>query len=191
MNQELILASESPRRAQLLEQLGLRFRVVPANLEERIPERADPEEVERLAVDKALAVGNRFPQAVVIGADTVVVVDGYVLGKPGNEREAISMLQRLSGREHTVVTGIAVYQAASHKLESAHEETRVWFRDLDWAEIEGYVLSGEPLDKAGAYGIQGLGAALVRRIEGCYFNVVGLPVARLVEMLKEFNIRVL
>lgn len=202
---KLVLASASPRRRQLLSGLGVPFEVSPSlNPEDDVTGTAatDPGGLAvELACRKAEDVATRLtadhrPAAVnsgreeavlVIGADTVVVVAGRLFGKPASAHEAEEMLKALSGREHRVVTGVVVIDAVSRRRAAAAEETRVRFRRLSQAEIQAYVASGEPLDKAGAYAVQGLGALLVERIEGCYFNVVGLPLVRLAALLAEFG----
>ncbi len=180
----LILASGSPRRRQLLEQIGIEARcVLPEAAERPLAEGEAPQDhVVNEALTKAHSVARRYPQSLVIGADTAVVIGETVLGKPSDEADAARMLRLLSGREHQVYTGLALVRGET-EVASDLVTTHVTFRDLcDW-EIEAYVTSGEPADKAGAYGIQGRGAILVARVEGCYFNVVGLPLARLWEML--------
>ena len=171
---ELVLASGSPRRRELLAGLGLEFTVRPVDLDET-PLPGEPPEpyVLRLARTKATRQGG--PGEVVLAADTVVASDDVLLGKPEDEEEARSMLQRLSGREHRVFTGVAVWVPDSERLETGVEVTRVRFADLDRAEIAWYAASGEPLDRAGAYAIQGLAALFVEGISGNYSNVVGLP----------------
>lgn len=182
----LVLASRSPRRAEILRTLGLAFEVDPAEIdEELLPGEAADAAAERLAREKA-GPGLR-PEALIVAADTVVALGRTILGKPGSAEEAVTTLGRLAGREHVVYTGIAL--ASPERTESAVEATRVRFRELSRAEIHEYVATGEPMDKAGAYGIQGLGAALVERIEGDYSNVVGLPVPRLLELLGRFGWR--
>jgi septum formation protein len=166
--------------------LGLPHEVVPADIDESYaPGEAAPAHAERLAREKALAIARQRPEALVVGSDTVVVVDGYVLGKPRDEAEAVEMLLRLQGREHEVATGIAV--ARGGRVRSAVERVPVRFRAFDRALAEAYVRTGEPLDKAGAYGIQGFGAALVERIEGDFFAVMGLPICRLLQLLAELG----
>lgn len=179
----LVLASQSPRRAQLLEQLGLVFDIVPAEIDERPePGEAPLAYVARLAREKALAVARLRPDDVVIGSDTIVLIDDVVLEKPLDEADAVRMLLRLQGREHTVATGVAV--ARRDRVESALEQVRVRFVPFDEPLARAYAATGEPLDKAGAYGIQGLGAALVDGIEGDYFAVMGLPLVRTLELLR-------
>ena len=189
---QLILASASPRREQLLRMLGLDFEIMVSTFEETTAvESSTPEElVMHLARGKAEAVGRSLssrpaPEPLIIGADTIVVLDGKYLGKPADEDEARQMLRMLAGRWHQVYTGIALVHP--RKSVVAYEMTRVHFRDLTRQEIDGYVLTGEPMDKAGAYGIQGVGAILVDRIEGCFYNVMGLPLARLALLLKEYG----
>jgi septum formation protein len=182
----IVLASASPRRRELLSLLGLTFDVAPADVDESWRNGEAPEvHAERLAREKADAVCR--PGAVTVAADTIVVVDGAILGKPADAAEARAMLARLAGRRHVVHTGIAV--AYGERRASAVVATEVWFRPLDAAAIAAYVATGEPLDKAGAYGIQGYGAVLVDRIEGDYFTVMGLGLARLVDLLGEVGLR--
>jgi len=178
----LILASHSPRRREILAQAGIPFVVKPAGvMEELLPGEDAVSHVRRLARLKAEAVRGG-PEDIVLGADTVVVVDEEILGKPADGAQAAQMLRRLSGREHLVVTGICL-KAASARVVDA-ESTRVRLVQLSEQEIQGYVASGEPLDKAGAYAIQGLASKFIDRLEGCYFNVVGLPVALVYRHLK-------
>ncbi len=184
----LVLASASPRRAELLRQVGIAFEVRISDVaEDGDAPGVDPAAVVELhARQKALDVAAGAPGRLVLGADTVVVLDGRVLGKPGDADEAREMLRALSGRTHEVITGVALARqdgAEAEVLALEHVRTKVTFRDLREAEIEAYVAGGEPMDKAGAYGIQGRGALLVRKIEGCYSNVVGLPLSRTWEML--------
>jgi septum formation protein len=180
----LILASASPRRSELLAQAGFSFRVHPAH----IPEDPQPEEdpiayVVRLAREKALTVFDKLddPYAIVLGADTTVTLDNHILGKPENAADAARMLRLLSGRTHRVITGVAV--VTSKGTDVAAEVTGVRFLTLSEEEIDAYVATGEPIDKAGAYAIQGRAAKWIPRIEGCYFNVVGLPLALVSAML--------
>jgi len=181
----LVLASGSPRRVALLRQVGAEFSVVDPGPDRTWPGAAEPRHgVRALALAKAAMVAAGRPGSVVIGADTVVVLRGVRLGKPSDRAEALSMLRRLHGRTHEVWTGIAVVRDAERR--TAAECTRVQLVRLGEPELEAYVKSGEPLDKAGAYGIQGIAAQFVRRIEGEYANVVGLPLARLRQVLAEF-----
>lgn len=176
----LILASASPRRAQLLAQIGLEFLAVKSDFLET--EICREEDVERMALAKARRVAQNFPGQFVLGADTAVFCGGKVLGKPRDGEEAVQMLKSLSGQVHSVITGFALIRDIREII--GREKTFVSMRPLEDEEIAAYVSSGEPLDKAGAYGIQGRGAVFVEYIKGCYFNVVGLPLARLAAELK-------
>lgn len=179
----LILASASPRRAALLRQIGVDFRIVKSNFPE--PQINDENGVEDIALAKARVVALRFPEELILGADTVVICGKEILGKPRDQQEARRMLMLLSGRSHKVVTGVALVKGA--KEISAREETTVWMRPLEKEEIDAYISTGEPMDKAGSYAIQGRGAVFVHKIEGCFFNVVGLPLARTAELLKQWG----
>lgn len=183
----LVLASRSPRRVDILTGLGFRFEVLPApDSAEEGAVRADPYGLPGLlARRKCRAVAEQRPDAVVLAADTVVIVDGDVLTKPRDDDEAMSFLRRLSGRTHTVVTGVAVERARAGIERAASERTDVTFRALDDEEIARYVATGEGRDKAGSYAAQGVGAGLIRRIDGCFYNVVGLPVAVTLDLLRE------
>ena len=173
-----ILASASPRRRELFGLISDDFRIVPSNAEETAPDGIAAENLpERLARLKAGDIAAKYPFDTVIGADTVVILDGKVFGKPENKEDAVKMLKALSGKKHKVVTGCAVYKNGACR--SFSSVTEVEFYPLDDKEISDYVATGEPLDKAGAYGIQGRGALFVKSINGDYFNVVGLPVATL------------
>lgn len=185
----IILASQSPRRRELLQQMGLtEFEIIPAVGEETADPSLPPEQlVEQLALHKAAEVVAKCGEEdVVIGADTIVVLDGRVLGKPQDQADAQRMLASLSGRRHTVYTGVTVIRGERRMV--SHEATQVCFRSLTEEEILHYIATGEPMDKAGAYGIQGRGALLVDSIQGDFYNVVGLPVCRLGGMLAEFGI---
>lgn len=184
----VILASASPRRRELLALVGIAHDVRPAAIDESLrPGETPMGHAERLARAKARAVAEREPDAVVIAADTIVVVDGDILGKPRGVEEAAEMLRRLSARTHTVYTATAVARGA--RTESAVETVTVTFRALTGEEIDQYVATGEPLDKAGAYGIQGYGATIVERVEGDYFSVMGLGLRRLVELLARVGVQ--
>ena len=182
----LILASNSPRRRELLGHAGIDFEVFPSNIQEVWREGELPEDFSRrVACEKALDVAGHFPSGtIVLGADTIVVAEDQILGKPSSAREAHRFLRLLSGATHQVITGICVARSPNETIAVEHEDTRVTFRRLDEDEIVEYILSGEPMDKAGAYGIQGLASKFVTGVEGCYFNVVGLPVARVWAILK-------
>ena len=183
----VILASGSPRRHELLDMIGIAHEVIPANIDESQRNGERPaEHVERLAREKGAAIAERFPDSLVIAADTIVVIDGEVLGKPRGAAEARAMLHRLAGRTHVVFTAVA---ASLHgRLESAVEEVSVTFLPLSDSTIANYVATGEPMDKAGSYGIQGYGATIVQRIDGDFFTVMGLPLARLVALLRELGV---
>ena len=187
----LVLASASPRRATLLSQIGLTFDVHPSDVvESSLDIRSDNPAVEvtqKLALLKAATVAQHFDEAIIIGADTLVSLDGELLGKPTDDKNAFEMLTHLNDTSHEVVTGVALVDAGTGREVVWAETTQVYFRELRNDEIATYIASGEASDKAGAYGIQGRGAAFVRRIEGCYFNVVGLPLASFVEHLSNFQ----
>jgi septum formation protein len=183
----LILASSSPRRSELLRLAGLDFTVEPADIDERVQEGESPATyVQRLAMEKAQAIWERHAaedreDLMVLGADTTVVCEGAILGKPADQAEARSMLEKLAGRTHQVLTGIAVVSARG--LFSEVDITQVFFDLISEQEMVQYLASGEPLDKAGAYGIQGYAARWIPRVEGCFFNVMGLPLARTMALL--------
>ncbi|NMC26517.1 MAG: septum formation protein Maf [Syntrophomonadaceae bacterium] len=185
----IILASESPRRQHLLQQIGLEFICSPAYIEEDLSFSAFPHElVQTIASRKAKEAAHCWDQGIIIAADTVVASDGCIMGKPRDRGEAANMLICLSNRCHQVITGICIMDARSGRVETASESTAVFFRELSPGEINSYLDCGEWQDKAGAYAIQGRGALLIERIEGCYFNVVGLPLNRLHLMLREFGV---
>ena len=180
----MILASQSPRRRELLSLITEDFRIIPAVGEEIVPEGASPEEaVLLLSRQKAAEIYSRYKNETIIAADTVVAIDGKILGKPQREAHAAEMLRTLSGRVHSVFTGVCVI-FADGRTENFAEKTAVEFYPLSDSEISDYIATGEPMDKAGAYGIQEQGALLVKRIEGDFFNVMGLPIARLSRVLR-------
>lgn len=185
----VILASQSPRRQQLLGQIGLQFTVSVADIDETMdPSLPVESAVAVTSAKKALAV-MAGKDDVVVAADTIVVVDGEVLGKPHTKEEAHAMLRQLSGREHIVMTGVTVKKGG--RLESFTEKTTVSFRSLSEREIEAYIETGEPMDKAGSYGIQGFGSVFVSKLDGDYFNVMGLPLCSLCPLLRSFGVAVL
>jgi len=188
---KLILASASPRRAEILAAAGIPFQIRTAALDESRLTGEPPEKmVERLAREKAntvARVGNFSGPHIILGADTIVLADGEILGKPGDSAAAGQMLRKLQGREHRVITGFALLRMQDGKIQSGYETTRVWFSGMTDAEIDAYVATNEPLDKAGAYAIQGIAGRYIPRIEGCYFNVVGLPLARVWQALKDLG----
>ncbi len=186
---KLVLASQSPRRQELLSLMGLDFTVRVADIDETMDTTKDPkEEVARVSRAKAMAVP-AAPDELVIAADTIVVCDGKLLGKPGSPENAVRTLRLLSGREHQVMTGLTLRKGDT--ILSHTEVSSIHFRELDPREIEAYVATGEPLDKAGAYGIQGKAAVFVTRLEGDYYNVMGLPVCTLTQRLRELGVPVL
>jgi len=194
LKSKLILASSSPRRAEILRNAGFDFAVVPAHVDEtRRPNERPADYVRRLAEEKARTVARQLAKdafgesSFIIGADTVVVIDTEILGKPSSPTNAREMLRRLSGKTHEVYTGLAVLQGNDSAIRTAVETTRVTFAALSEKEIEDYIATGEPFDKSGAYAIQGRGGKFISRIEGCYFNVMGLPLARLYAMLHDLN----
>jgi septum formation protein len=173
----IILASASPRRAELLKQIGVEFELVPSQIEERPhPDEAPGDYITRIARAKVVAVARERDSGLVIGADTVVVLDGRLIGKPQNQADAHRLLRLLSGRWHAVLTGVALYDVETRHEVADYEKTLVKFAQLNDTEIDWYVNTGEPMDKAGAYGIQGLGGLFVEEIAGNYYNVVGLPI---------------
>lgn len=183
----LILASGSPRRKELLTRVCLSFEIFASHVDERFnPLQTPAEAVQTFALRKARNVAKRFSDAVVLGADTVVSIDSSILGKPHNAQRAKEMLRRLSGRTHTVYTGTAIVSA--ERTYSFYSATDVLFWDLTETEIEEYISTGEPFDKAGGYGIQGFGATLVKEIHGDYFTIVGLPISATVRALRDFGI---
>lgn len=184
----VILASQSPRRRELLTLVGITHDVLPADIDETVWPGEEPvPHCERLARSKAETLAAQHPEAVVIGSDTIVVVDGDILGKPGSRDEAITMLTRLAGRSHVVHTAVAV--AHQGEVRSGVESVGVTFRELSRELIAAYVDTGEPMDKAGAYGIQGYGATIVERVDGDYFAVMGLPLGRLVGLIRGLGYR--
>ncbi len=185
----LVLASASPRRSEILSRLGMGHEVVPSDLDESaLPGETSVAHVERLAVEKGRGVAVRRPDAWVLAGDTVVILKGRILGKPATWEEAVEMLLALAGRAHTVATGLSLHAPGGGRCWSGVEVTRVRFRDFDGATARAYVETGEPMDKAGGYGIQGLGGALVSGIEGDYTNVVGLPIPLLLRLMAEAGV---
>ncbi len=186
MKTGLILASRSPRRQELLAKVGISYTVVEAEVEEIFPEGMPTERVVvNLAMDKAAWVGKRYPENWILAADTVVALGDAILQKPRDAADAAAMLARLSGRSHEVFTGYCLKNRAEGKVRWGVERTVVTMKPLTDREIEGYVKTGEPMDKAGAYAIQGIGALFIRKIYGSYTNVVGLPLAEVVTLLME------
>ena len=185
----IILASASPRRKELLEKISLKFEVDASDCEEDINPGLDPQElVRQLSIKKAKSVAARHKNAIIIAADTIGVMGDKILGKPHTENEARKMLHEISGKSHLVITGFSILDTATNKIVTGTVNTRVYIKKLTGQEIDAYVKTGEPLDKAGAYAIQGMGAVIVEKIEGDYYNVMGLPLNALTEALKEFGI---
>ena len=191
LQRELVLASTSPRRRELLSCLGIDFRVVPpSTLENMLPDETPREMVERLALSKAMSVARSLSGGLVIGADSVVVLDGRVLGKPVNNAQAREMLRSLRGREHRVMTGLALVDAANRDTRVTSESSLVTMRDYSDDQLEAYVASGEPMDKAGAYAVQDRVFRPAEQLEGCYTNVMGLPLCSLVNMIQDAGLEV-
>jgi septum formation protein len=189
---KIILASASPRRKEILKITGLKFTVCRSDYEEDLGLKLPPHELAQfLSNKKAEALSSKYRDAIVIAADTFIVYKSKLLGKPHTEPEAVRMLNMLNGKEHAVITGYTILDTGINNKVSRSVETKVFFKKLSKEEIIAYACSGEPLDKAGAYAIQGLGAVFIEKIEGDFFNVVGLPLCALTESLKEFGIRVL
>ena len=183
----VVLASASPRRAELLSKIGLSFNVIASDVDEEFRNNETPvAHVKRLALAKASRVAATITQGIIIGADTIVVLDGNILGKPQDVDEARNMLSLLSGNTHYVYTGFAILEQQRRRSIVDFEKTSVHFRDLTNDEIDGYVQTGSPMDKAGAYGIQDISAIFVDRIDGCFYNVVGFPLAKFYLVMKQF-----
>ena len=184
----LILASASPRRQELLKSMGLKFKIIPAHVNEMSLAGESPRRhVARLAKDKAMFIAKKYPEAWVLGADTIVVIDGMILGKPENKTQARKMLQTLSGREHTVFTGFTITHAAAEIYRTKVIRSAVQFKTISSREIDWYVAGDEPYDKAGGYAVQGQGAYFIQSIRGSYTNVIGLPLCEVLEELKSFG----
>ena len=189
MKKKIILASASPRRRELLKHLGLTFEVIPSKIEEDVKDGEEPcEHVLRLARLKAQEIARDQDSAVIIGADTIVVLGGEILGKPKDEEEAFAMLSQMSGRVHRVFTGFCVLDASDGSEYSEAVESKVRFKHLTPEEIRGYIKTGEPMDKAGAYAVQGRGSYMIKEIQGSYTNVVGLPLCELFEVLSRVKV---
>ncbi len=189
---KIILASQSPRRKALLDQIGLLFEVHVSDFDESLVILENPVAlVEQLSLEKAKTVAKKYSDAIIIGSDTVIVLDNKIIGKPKDAVDAKKILQSLSGKVHMVVTGLTVIDTATNKTITTSEKALVTIRDLSDKEIDAYVATGEPLDKAGAYGIQEKGGMFIPKVEGDYFTVVGLPMPKLVVILKEFGVSVI
>lgn len=194
---QIILASKSPRRKEILKNIGIQFCIIESNFDEKIEEIESPEDtVKYLSYKKAESVAQNLKEyketeALIIGADTVVVLDSKILGKPKNYDDAFDMLRRLSGKWHSVYTGICIYNVINNKYAVDFETTQVKIKNLTLDEINRYIEKERPYDKAGSYAIQGYGSLIVEKINGCYFNVVGLPVFKLSNLLMEFGVKLL
>ncbi len=198
LQRTLILASSSPRRQELIHLLQLPVQIQTSHVDETPDPGMSPSEIaESLSMRKALAVYDQLnqqgkkEQGIIIGSDTIVVYNHKVLGKPADERDSLGMLQELQGKTHLVISGVACVDCATGKIRVSHEVTKVTMKPLSDGQIKRYIATGEPKDKAGSYGIQGLGSVLIERIEGDYYNVVGLPLSLLSDMLLEFGIEVI
>lgn len=185
---KLVLASASPRRARILRQIGIDFEQIPSNIDDERTDMTDPSEhVVALSKRKAEDVIPRIAERWVLGADTIVVFNGDIMGKPCDMNAAVHMLSKLNGQVHSVYTGLTLIDTHVKRGLSEYEKTKVWMRRMSGEEIKDYVATTEPLGKAGGYAIQGLGAMLVEKIDGCYYNVVGLPLVRLLKMMRVMN----
>lgn len=184
---DIILASASPRRKEILENTNLKFHIIKSDIEERILKEESPEQVAmRLSFEKCMNIASNHESSLVIGADTIVVLDDMILGKPKDKDEAYFMLKKLSNRVHQVITGISLINLEGNKKIIDYVVSNVKFKDLSEEDIKDYIQTNESLDKAGAYGIQGYGALLVEEIKGDYFNIVGLPISKISDLLKEY-----
>ncbi len=185
----LILASASPRRKELLRSVGLKFKIIPAHINEDYVNGENPRQhVRRLAQDKAQAIAGKYPESLVLGADTIVVIDDLILGKPKNKAEARQMLGKLSGRVHKVFTGFSLAHTASGVTKTIVIQSAVQFKSISFEEMEWYISCDEPYDKAGGYAVQGKGAYFIKAIRGSYTNVIGLPLCEVLEELKKLNV---
>jgi septum formation protein len=188
----IILASASPRRKQLLKQLGLEFKIIPSEIEEKLNPRWQPrKQVEVLSEQKAQAVATKHKNAIVIGVDTMVAYNNEVIGKPKDEKDAKMILKKLSGKQQLVITAFTIIDMTARKSVTKSVETKVWFRRISEPEIRSYIAKEKPYDKAGAYGMQTLGAVFVEKVEGDFLSAVGLPLFTLAKELKKFGVDVL
>lgn len=183
-----ILASASPRREELLRSVGLKFQIIPGHVnEDQLHGESPHAHVKRLSHDKAMVIANKYPQALVLGADTIVVIDNLILGKPKNKKQAREMLERLSGRKHTVFTGFTIVCAEAGISKTKIVQSAVQFKKISPEETDWYVNCDEPYDKAGGYAVQGKGAYFIKTIRGSYTNVIGLPLCEVLEEFKKFG----
>jgi septum formation protein len=188
LSSPFILASASPRREELLRSVGLKFKIIPADVDETYLNGETPRtHVRRLSGNKAQVIADRYPKALVLGADTIVVIDGLILGKPKNKNQAREMLQRLSNRRHTVLTGFSIARADAGISKTKVVQSAVQFKKISPEEMDWYVGGDEPYDKAGGYAVQGMGAYFIKAIRGSYTNVIGLPLCEVLEELKHLD----
>ncbi|RKY87236.1 septum formation protein Maf [candidate division KSB1 bacterium] len=186
IGRKIILASGSPRRAIIFKKLGLNFSIVKSSIKEKIPESTKPDSfVTNMALKKVKNISKKIDNGLIVGADTVVVINGLILGKPKDISEAKRMLYLLSGNIHKVYTGIALFFKPENILKTDFEVTEVEFKKMDKIEIEEYIESKEPMDKAGAYGIQGIGSLFIKKVNGCFFNVMGFPISKFYDLYKQ------
>lgn len=186
---KIILASSSPRRKKLLEKIGLKFKIVPSSLNEEVEQNLTPAKlVKSLSLQKAKDIAKREKNAIIIAADTMVFLGDEIIGKPKNKTHARQILKSLSGKFHFIITGFTIINSADNKTITRSVKTTVYMKKMTNQEIDDYIKTEEPLDKAGAYGIQGLGGKFIAKIKGDYFNVVGLPLPALIKSLKKFGI---
>jgi len=184
----LILASASPRRQELLRSVGLKFKTIPAHVNENYLAGESPRQhVKRLSSDKAIVIAKKYPKAWVLGADTIVVIDGLILGKPKNKNQALEMLRKLSGREHKVFTGFTIAHAVARIYQTKVIQSTVQFKKISSKEMKWYVSCDEPYDKAGGYAVQGKGACFIQSIRGSYTNVIGLPICEVLEAFRNLK----
>jgi septum formation protein len=188
LSASLILASASPRRQELLRAVGLKFKIIPAHVNEHYLAGESPRQhVKRLSYDKAMVIAKKYPESWTLGADTIVVIDGLILGKPQNKTQAREMLQKLSGREHKVFTGFTIAHVAAEVYQTKVIQSIVRFKTLSPKEMDWYVACDEPYDKAGGYAVQGKGACFIQSIRGSYTNVIGLPLCEVLEAFKKLG----
>lgn len=189
---QIILASGSPRRKELLEKIGLKFRAVESNFKEYVDLKLKPHElVKKLCLEKAKAVFKKYKNCIIIAADTIIVCENRILGKPKNKKDAKRMLSLLSNKTHLVITGFTIIDGSLDKAITESSETKVFVRKISPSEIDSYVKTKEPLGKAGGYAIQGLGSVFIQKVEGDFFNAVGLPIYALARILKKLGVKVL
>lgn len=187
-----VLASSSPRRMEILKALGIEFEIISSNYEEILTNGSPYELVCNFAIEKARDVAGKIcKSSIIIAADTIVYANGGILGKPKDEKDAENILKMLSGNCHSVITGVCIINTEDNRIYSGYEETKVFFKELSEEEIKAYIATSEPMDKAGAYGIQGIGGLFVKKIDGCYFNVVGLPIYKLNYLLGKMGVNLL